>query len=178
MDTEDEAKNLAELLHFFEQGVPFNRWLGMRVESPRAPAPPVGAPVGTPGTEVRARGYCRVRVPFRAELVGDPFRPALHGGVLSTLADTAGGLALFLRIGAPRARISTLDLRIDYYEPARLADLYADAHVVRAGNRVGVSRIVLHHGDPDRGIAEGKGVYMIRPPAEARAPAEGRGDAG
>ncbi len=140
-----ERDAIHRLVVLFEEHIPFNTWLGMRVE-------------------VATRGHCRVKIPFRPELVGDPTRPALHGGVLSTLADTAGGLALFLKFGNIGARISTLDLRVDYYEPARLSDVYADAHVVRIGNRVGVSRIVVHHGDPERVVAEGKGVYTVRAP--------------
>lgn len=131
------------LVEFFERRIPFNAWLGMKVES-------------------LLPGRCRLRVPFRPELVGDPFRPALHGGVLSTLADTAGGLAVFTRVGALSARVSTVDLRVDYYAPGALQDLYADGEVVRVGNRVGVARVVLHPGDPASPVAEGKGVYSVR----------------
>jgi uncharacterized protein (TIGR00369 family) len=129
------------LTQFFEQGIAFNRHLGMRIvelESERV----------------------SVCVPFRPELVGDPFRPALHGGVLSTLADTAGGLAVFAKIGSVHARISTVDLRIDYYAPAAMEDLLAIATVARMGNRVGVARIDIRQGEVL--VAEGKGVYNIR----------------
>ena len=60
--------------------------------------------------------------------------------------------------------MSTVDLRLDYYAPAELRDLYADATVMRIGNRVGVSRILLHHGDPAALVAEGKGVYNLHKP--------------
>jgi uncharacterized protein (TIGR00369 family) len=133
------------LQRFFEQGIAFNRLLGMRVESVDGPR-------------------VRMRIPFREELVGDPFRPALHGGVLSSLADTAGGLAVWVRLGTVDARVSTVDLRVDYYAPGELRDVFADAEAVRLGNRVGVSRILLHHGDPAVVIAEGKGVYNLRMP--------------
>ncbi len=137
--------SLADIIPFFEQQIPFNAWLGMKVASLTA-------------------STCRVRVPYRPELVGDPLRPALHGGVLSALADTAGGLAVFGAIGTSKARVSTVDLRVDYYAPAELRDVYADATVMRIGNRVGVARILLHHGDPEQIVAEGKGVYNIKKP--------------
>ena len=133
------------LIQFFEEGIAFNKHLGMRVDDI---------------TDAR----CRIVIPYQDHLVGDPFRPALHGGVLSALADTAGGLAVFLRVGTIHARVSTVDLRMDYYLPAGKADLYAEASVVRMGNRVGVARIALHQGGPT--VAEGKGVYNI---ARARA---------
>jgi uncharacterized protein (TIGR00369 family) len=137
-----------KLLRFFEEGIAFNRLLGMRLESVDA-------------------GKARMRIPFRDELVGDPFRPALHGGVLSALADTAGGLAVWAKLGSMDARVSTVDLRVDYYAPAELRDVFADAEVVRMGNRVGVARVLLHHGDPSMVVAEGKGVYNVRMPRRA-----------
>ncbi|HQY60355.1 MAG: PaaI family thioesterase [Myxococcales bacterium] len=143
---------LSELARVMEELIPFNRFLGIRCE------------------EVR-EGYARLRIPFRAELVGDPMRPALHGGVLSTLADTAGGAAVWTGLRDARGRVSTIDLRIDYLRPARLADLVCEATVVRQGNRVGVADMRLYHppaappaGEPEQApdtIATGKGVYNV-----------------
>ena len=60
------------------------------------------------------RERVRLEVPFRDCLVGDAVRPALHGGVLSALADAAGGAAVWVSLDDERARNSTIDLRIDY----------------------------------------------------------------
>jgi uncharacterized protein (TIGR00369 family) len=141
---------LQQLKVLMEEGIPFNAFLGLECER----------------LEV---GSVRLRMPFRGELVGDPFRPALHGGTLSALADTAGGAAVFSAI-APGARASTIDLRIDYLRPGRLEDVWAEAEVMRLGNRVGVTRIVLwQRPAPDEGeersvIAEATGVYSVRVP--------------
>ncbi len=135
------AHPLAALITFFEEGIPFNRHLGLKVDR-----------LGTDTVVLRA--------PFAPHLVGDPFRPAIHGGVISTLADTAGGLAVFAQVADLDARVSTVDLRIDYYAPGAMLDLIAEATVVRLGNRVGVVRILIHQGGPP--IAEGKGVYNVR----------------
>ncbi len=133
----------AALIRFFEEGIAFNRHLGMKVME-------------------LGEARCRIFIPFKPEFIGDPFRPALHGGVLSTLADTAGGLAVFARVGMGTARVSTVDLRVDYYTPAGLLDTYAVAEVVRLGNRVGVARIIVYQEDESKPVAEGKGVYNIR----------------
>jgi len=126
-----------------EELIPFNRYLGVRVAESR-------------------KGYARLEVPFREELVGDPLRPALHGGVLSALADAAGGGAVWTGIEDDRARVSTIDLRIDYLRPARLETIIAEATVVRVGNRVGVADIRLFHPSaPDVTVATGKGVYNV-----------------
>ena len=53
------------LREWFENGIPFNKMLGMRLETVEA-------------------GLCVIHLPWRDELVGDILRPAVHGGVLST----------------------------------------------------------------------------------------------
>jgi uncharacterized protein (TIGR00369 family) len=132
-----------KLKRLMEEAIPFNRVLGIRVTAAR-------------------RGFARLEVPFREELIGDPYRPALHGGVLSALADAAGGGAVWLDLDDDRARVSTIDLRIDYLRPARLELLVAEATVVRSGNRVGVVDIRLFHESASaETIATGKGVYNI-----------------
>src|SRR5580692_2956836 len=103
------------LRQMMEDLIPFNRFLGIRVVD-----------VGDDGV--------RLSLPFRPELVGDPLRPALHGGVISTLVDVAGGMAMWADIEDPAARVATIDLRVDYLRPARLETLEARAHVVRQGN--------------------------------------------
>lgn len=133
----------AELTRVMEELIPFNRFLGIRCE------------------EVR-EGYARIAVPFRDELVGDPLRPALHGGVLSALADTAGGAAVWTGLRERHGRVSTIDLRMDYLRPARLFTLVCEATVVRQGNRVGVADMRLYHPDePAQTVATGKGVYNV-----------------
>jgi uncharacterized protein (TIGR00369 family) len=129
--------------------IPFNRWLGIEVKELE------------PGRALLA-------VPFRPELVGDPHRPALHGGVLSALADTAGGCAVWTMVGEDD-RISTIDLRVDYLRPARLETVHALAIVLRVGNRVGVANVVLEHpSSPGEVLAEAKGVYSVRRAREGR----------
>ena len=131
------------LKQLMEEMIPFNRYLGMQC------------------TRI-AEGFCRLEIPFRDELIGDPTRPALHGGVLSSIADTAGGGAVWTTLEDPRARVSTIDLRIDYLRPGRAELLICEATVVRAGNRVAVTDMrVFHPSTESETIATGKGVYNI-----------------
>ena len=123
-----------------EQDIPFNRHLGIQGESV-------------------TRGRACLMLPVREEFVGDPRRPALHGGVLSALIDTAGGLAAWSVLGEDES-VSTVDLRVDYLEPAGLgAPLRAEAELVRKGNRVCHVRIALTQAGVL--VAEGRGVYNI-----------------
>lgn len=130
----------ADVLRIMEEVVPFNRYLGLRGESV-------------------SEGRCVLVLPVRGDLVGDPRRPAIHGGVLSSLIDTAGGVAAWSALGEDET-VSTIDLRVDYLEPAGLAgDLRAEAELVRKGGRVCHVRVAVTQGAVL--VAEGRAVYNI-----------------
>ena len=120
--------------------VPFNRLLGIQGESASA-------------------GACVLVLPVRPEFLGDFRRPALHGGVVSALIDTAGGVAAWSTLG-PEESVSTVDLTVDFLEPAGLAaPLRAAAQLVRKGNRVCHVRVAVTQ--DGKLVAEGRGVYNI-----------------
>jgi uncharacterized protein (TIGR00369 family) len=127
-------------MEVMERHVPFNKHLGIQGESVES-------------------GRAVLLLPVKPEFVGDPRRPALHGGVLSSLIDTAGGMAAWSALGAAES-VSTVDLRVDYLEPAGLrGPLRAEAVLVRKGNRVCHVRIRLTQ--EGQLVAEGTGVYNI-----------------
>lgn len=131
---------LEEVLRMMEEDIPFNKLLGIKGESVQ------------PGRAV-------LLLPVRPEHVGDPRRPALHGGVLSTLIDTAGGIAAWSALAGGET-VSTVDLRVDYLEPAGLAGpLRAEALLIRKGNRV--CHVGVSLTQDGRLVAEGRGVYNI-----------------
>lgn len=134
----------AEVLRqVMEELIPFNRLLGVKVIQ-------------------IDRGHVRIEVPFRADLIGDPMRQAIHGGVISALSDAAGGCAVWSAVEEPSSRVSTIDMRIDYLRPGRGETLVAEADVVRIGRRVGVVDMrCFHPSAPGESIATGKGVYNI-----------------
>ena len=107
-----------------------------------------------------------ITLPVREDFVGDPRRPALHGGVVSALVDTTGGAAAWAALG-PGESVSTVDLRVDFLEPARLAGpLRAEARLLRKGNRV---CHVRDERDPGR-APRGRGLRRLQhPPEETRA---------
>jgi uncharacterized protein (TIGR00369 family) len=129
-----------DLLKLIEEQAPFNRLLGVK-------------------GELIEPGRALLSLPVREDFVGDPRRPALHGGVLSALIDSAGGAAAWSALG-PGESVSTVDLRVDFLEPARLAGpLRAEALLRRKGNRVCHVRVsVIQDGVL---VAEGAAVYSI-----------------
>jgi uncharacterized protein (TIGR00369 family) len=147
-DSPTDESRLQTLIRWFETEIPFNLFLGLKV--------------------VRyEKGECTLRIPWRDELVGDASRPAIHGGVISMLADTCGGAACFSMLDNPADRVSTVDLRVDYLRPGPRADLLCDAHVVRMGNKVAVARMEVYadQGNLDEArknpVATGQAVYNV-----------------
>jgi uncharacterized protein (TIGR00369 family) len=131
------------LIYFLEEEIPFNRFLGLKVEKAE-------------------NGFARLFLPYRPEFTGDARRPALHGGILSTLIDTCGGVAVWTCCEL-EDRIATIDMRVDYLRPAPQADLLAESRVRLMGNRVGnVHTKIFTRQEPDKIIAEGRAVYNIR----------------
>lgn len=132
-----------DIRHVIEHEIPFDHFLGLVVE------------------EIRP-GYARLRMPFRPEFIGDPRRPALHGGLISMLVDTCGGSAVWAACSV-RDRVATIDMRVDYLRPADPADLIAVGEVRLLGNRVGNATVqIFSAANPEVVIAEGRGVYNIR----------------
>ena len=109
-----------------------------------------------------AQGEARMDMAYSEKLIGDPLRPALHGGAIGALIDTCGGAAVW-SAASEQDRVSTIDLRIDYLRPAPLKDLSCLAKVQRIGSRVGVADMkVWVKGAPDDVVATGKGVYHVK----------------
>ena len=151
MGSQRDGENIeAELRQAFEQIIPFNRVLGLRIDSLDFKAP-------------------RLRFDMRPELVGNPVRQILHGGVISATLDVVGGLAIALasitrKAEATSARhfpdIGTIDLRIDYLRPGRGHYFVATGRVVRLGGRVAVAHMELVN-DTDEQIATGSAAYIL-----------------
>jgi uncharacterized protein (TIGR00369 family) len=122
------------LTHLFEQQIRFNQLLGLRLTQLRSDR--VGATLD-----------------MRDELVGHFLHQRLHGGVISAVLDSLGGLAVMTAIGARHqdepvtvramrfAKLGTIDLRVDYLRPAKGPSFTASAAVLRLGSRVASTRM-------------------------------------
>jgi uncharacterized protein (TIGR00369 family) len=134
----------ALLRQVMEEFIPFNKFLGVRV--------------------VRVeRASVRLELPWRDEFIGDPMKRAIHGGVISTMVDVAGGMAAWSALEDPMARVSTVDLRVDYLRPGKTHAVLADGVVVRLGGRIAVTDMkIFHPGAEGEPIATGKGVYAVK----------------
>ncbi len=83
-----------------------------------------------------------LRLPIRPEHSNGSGRT--HGGVIATLADAAVGVAITKVL---KRRGTTIELKINYLNPATEGELSARSYVLRAGKRTLVARVEVHCGD-------------------------------
>ena len=131
-----------------EEHIAFNKHLGLKVESFDIEAP-------------------KLRFDMRPELVGNPTRQILHGGVISATLDVAGGFAIMLQLAAEMSgiptsfpKMGTIDLRVDYLRPGRGKHFVATARIVRKGSRIAVTHMELVN-DAGELIATGSAAYAV-----------------
>jgi uncharacterized protein (TIGR00369 family) len=147
------AEMLAMLKEVYEEHMPFDRLLGIRVET-------------------LSLDEVRVRLDMRQELVGNFVRNILHGGVISALLDLTGGLVASVEllkhlegagledVAARLAKIGTIDMRVDYLRPGQGQYFVATGTVLRKGSKVAVVRTELSN-DRQVLIAAGTGTYLV-----------------
>lgn len=119
---------------------PFHKWLGV-----------TAVDVGP--------GHAVLRIPPNPEFVGNPFIPAVHGGIVAALIDLAGGAAVFVDLRFPTP---TIDMRVDYIRPAYAGKaLLADARVKSLGKTVAFVDIEVKDED-GRLVATGRCLYSVK----------------
>lgn len=103
----------------------------------------------------------RIRAPWREDLVGDPDTGVLAGGLVTTLLDHAGGLAVWVALERFEP-IATLDLRVDYMRAARpRAALVAEARCYRLTRSIAFVRAWAFEDSPDDPVAAAQAAYML-----------------
>lgn len=148
-----DPRFVATLREMFEEKIPFNRQLGLKIVSV--------APDAVAG-----------RIAMRSELVGHFAYNRLHGGVISAGLDAMGGLAVMAAMAARHmdkpaqeqlkhfAKLGTIDLRIDYLRAAIGEHFDLRAHVLRLGSRVASTRMEFL-GPQGELLATGTGAYIV-----------------
>lgn len=135
--------------------LPFNKLLGLQVDH----------------LEAQRAGF---RFDKRDELVGNFVQGILHGGVISAVLDTTGGMMATVsalvrmlesgssqeEMAASSSRYGTIDMRVDYLRPGRGEHFLSTATIMRTGKRVAVTRMELTNEDGIL-IAVGTGAYRI-----------------
>lgn len=86
-----------------------------------------------------------------------------HGGIAAAMADAAVGCAIQRHFGGGR-RITTVELKINYFLPVTEGRIFARSHLLRVGSTLCVGNVDLTD-DHERAIGTAIVTYMlIRPP--------------
>lgn len=105
--------------------------------------------------------WCEMRLPWRADLVGEPATGVLASGPILTLMDMATSASIWIRRGGfvPQA---TLDLRVDYLRPAKPGQtVIGRGECYRITRAIGFVRGQAHDGDPADPLAHVAGTFMF-----------------
>ncbi|MEP0200808.1 MAG: hotdog fold thioesterase [Halioglobus sp.] len=122
---------------------PFHQWLGLSV-------------LETGADEIK------LSMPWRDEVVSNPKSQSAHGGVLAALIDLTGFYALIATGNMP---LATVDLRVDYHQPATAGPLTIVGRVVHHGTTLSVAEASVLS-EAGKLLASGRGAYrMSRPSA-------------
>ena len=107
------------------------------------------------------QGLCIAQLPYSEELVGDPATGVLHGGVVTSLLDTAGGAAVLSAVGQP-IPLATLDLRIDYLRPSTPGqNMRAKVECYKKTYNIAFTRGVAYELDESDPVASMAATYML-----------------
>jgi len=153
LDSATEIKSLLKIVGEVYDNLPFNRLLGLKVAF----------------LEIDKAGFTFT---MKNELIGNTVHGILHGGVISAVLDTTGGMTATAsaaermqghsneEIAKWIARIGTIDMRVDYLRPGRGIQFHSAGTVMRTGRKVAVTRMELKN-EENLLIAVGTGTYIV-----------------
>ena len=148
-----EPEFVAGLTALFEERIPFNHVLGLRIDT------------------LAAEGVTG-HLAMRPDLIGHYAHQRLHGGVISATLDAMAGLAVMAAIGARHmaeapaerlrrfGKLGTIDLRVDYLRPAVGDRFLLRAQVLRLGSRVATIRMEFADA-AGKLLATGSSAYIV-----------------
>jgi len=127
-----------------------------------------------PGALIAAIPYCRylgVRgelidgaivlvLPFAERLIGNPMIPALHGGVIGSLLETAAIAQVIYEIRVPKLP-KPVDITVDYLRSGKAVESRARARIARLGRRVVNVHAEMWQDDETKPIANLRGHFLI-----------------
>lgn len=107
------------------------------------------------------KDYAKVRVPFRPEVVGDIRTNRWHGGIITTIMDSVGGIVGGTHLTSIKDKMATIDIRVDFLSPAHGEAIIVEGTTLRLGSRIMVANMKcwLENDKNKTVLAEGRGVY-------------------
>ena len=99
---------------------------------------------------------------YNPHIIGNPILPAIHGGTIGGLLETAAILKLLWMQETLRIP-KTITITVDYLRSAGPKDTYARAGVTKLGARVANVRVFAWQDDPARPVAGANANFMLSP---------------
>jgi uncharacterized protein (TIGR00369 family) len=149
-----EPEYLEGFRQIYEEKIVFNQILGLKL------------------TDISPEGRVSARIEMRRELIGHFAYNRIHGGVISAALDAIGSAAVMAAAAARHmdelparrlerfAKLGTIDLRIDYLRPGIGEFFTIHAECLRAGSRVGTSRMEFRGPDGTL-MSAGAAAYIV-----------------
>ncbi|SEL45520.1 Acyl-coenzyme A thioesterase PaaI, contains HGG motif [Roseivivax marinus] len=145
-------------LHALAGGVPYIQFLGIQFDRR--------------GDELTAL------LPFRDELIGNPFLPAIHGGVTAAFLEVTAVISLSYQwlwedVESGELRVEeleagnlprlpkTIDFTVDYLRSGLPRDAYARARVTRSGRRYASVQAEAWQDNRDRPMAQATAHFLM-----------------
>jgi len=153
LESAAEINTRLKIVREVYDNLPFNRLLGLKVEF----------------LEIDKAGF---NFTMKKELIGNRVHNILHGGVISAVLDTTGGMTATAsamervpdlskhEVAERIARIGTIDMRVDYLRPGKGVQFHSTGTVMRTGKKVAVTRMELKN-EENLLIAVGTGTYIV-----------------
>jgi uncharacterized protein (TIGR00369 family) len=101
-----------------------------------------------------------LQMPFTERLIGNPMLPALHGGVIGSLLETAAIATVIWETGIASLP-KPVDINIDYLRSGRPIESFARARIARQGRRVVNVHSEMWQDDETRPIAALRGHLLL-----------------
>ncbi len=135
----DRVKREGRLASLYE-AIPFARFLGLTADV--------------------VDGELITTMRYGDHLIGNPMLPALHGGTLGALLESAAIFELMYR--AETALLpKTITLTVDYLRSAAPRDTYACGSVTRHGRRVANVRVEAWQDDRKKPVVTAHAMFMV-----------------
>lgn len=126
--------------HLLAEAIPYARFLGIGVEN-------------TTGEVL-----CRMR--YAPMLIGNSSIPALHGGTLGGLMESAAIFELLLRTQEERVP-KIITITVDFLRSGRPQDTLAKATITRLGRRVANLQVQAWQEDRGKPIASANALFLV-----------------
>lgn len=99
-------------------------------------------------------------LPADPKFIGNPRLPALHGGVVGALLESAAIVQLIWAAEAAHVP-KTIDLTIDYLRSAKPVETFARGLVTKHGRRVANVRVEAWQDDPLKPVAAAHAHFLL-----------------